>query len=65
MKCIDRNHKGSLAKKEKIHFEDSIKDFYNPKDHIVLKVLDYTVENKEYHVSFGGDDFVKKNRNCN
>jgi hypothetical protein len=49
-----------LAKKEQIHFENSIKDFYNPKDRVVLKALDFTVENKEYHVSFGEDDYVKK-----
>ncbi|GBB95914.1 hypothetical protein RclHR1_26410002 [Rhizophagus clarus] len=49
-----------LAKKEQIHFEDSIKDFYNPKDRVVLKALNFTVENKEYHVSFGKDDDVKK-----
>ena len=41
-----------LAKKEQIHFENSIKDFYNPKDRVVLKALDFTVENKEYHVLF-------------
>ncbi|GBB95915.1 hypothetical protein RclHR1_26410003 [Rhizophagus clarus] len=49
-----------LAKKEQIHFEDSIKDFYNPKDCVVLKALNFTIENKEYHVSFGKDDDVKK-----
>jgi hypothetical protein len=53
-----------LAKKEQIHFEDSIKNFYNPKDRVVLKALNFTVENKEYHVSFGKDDEVKKNKNC-
>ncbi|GBB94657.1 hypothetical protein RclHR1_00240005 [Rhizophagus clarus] len=52
-----------LAKKEQIHFEDSIKDFYNPKDRVVLKVLNFTVENKEYHILFGKDDDVKKNKN--
>jgi hypothetical protein len=49
-----------LAKREQIHFENSIKDFYNPKDHVVLKALDFTVENKEYHVIFDDDDYVKK-----
>jgi hypothetical protein len=49
-----------LAKKEQIHFQDSIKDFYNPKDRVVLKALNFTVENKEYHMSFGKDDDVKK-----
>ncbi|GES78988.1 hypothetical protein GLOIN_2v1809230 [Rhizophagus clarus] len=38
-----------LAKKEQVHFEDSIKDFYNPKDRVVLKALNFTVKNKEYH----------------
>lgn len=49
-----------LAKKEQIHFENSIKDFYNPKDRVVLRALDFTVENKEYHISFGEDDYIKK-----
>ncbi|PKY56989.1 hypothetical protein RhiirA4_477690 [Rhizophagus irregularis] len=55
LKCIDRNRKG-LAKKEQIHFENSIKDFYNPKNRIVLRTLDFTIENKEYHVTFEDDD---------
>ena len=50
----------SLAKKEQTYFKNSIKDFYNPKDRVVLKALDFTVENKEYHISFGEDDYVKK-----
>jgi len=49
-----------LAKKEQIYFENSTKDFYNPKDRVVLKALDFTVENKEYHISFGEDDCVKR-----
>jgi len=49
-----------LAKKEQIYFENSTKDFYNPKDRVVLKALNFTVENKEYHVSFGKDDDAKK-----
>ena len=48
-----------LARKEKIHFENSIKDFYNPKDRVVLKALDFTIENKEYHILFE-KDYVKK-----
>ncbi|RIA80693.1 hypothetical protein C1645_838251 [Glomus cerebriforme] len=54
-----RRAKG-LAKKEQIHFEDSIRNFYNPKDRVILKAIDFTVENKEYNVSFGEDDNVKK-----
>ncbi|GBC38066.2 hypothetical protein GLOIN_2v1488672 [Rhizophagus irregularis DAOM 181602=DAOM 197198] len=49
-----------LAKKEQIHFENSIKNFYNPKDRVVLRTLDFTIENKEYHVTFEDDDSVKK-----
>jgi hypothetical protein len=51
-----------LAKKEQTHFENSIKDFYNPKDRVVLRALDFTVENKEYHVTFedDNDNSVKK-----
>ncbi|UZO09718.1 uncharacterized protein OCT59_029933 [Rhizophagus irregularis] len=59
LKCIDRYRKG-LAKKEQIHFENSIKNFYNPKDRVVLRTLDFTIENKEYHVTFEDDDSVKK-----
>ena len=40
-----------LAKREQIHFEKSIKNFYNPEDRIVLKALDFTVQNKEYHAT--------------
>src|SRR5581483_7734359 len=49
-----------LAKREQMHFENSIKDFYNPKDRVVLKALDFTIENREYHVLFGEDDYVRK-----
>ncbi|PKC53555.1 hypothetical protein RhiirA1_479071 [Rhizophagus irregularis] len=49
-----------LAKKEQVHFENTIKDFYNPKDRVVLKAIDFTVENKEYHVTFGDENYVKK-----
>lgn len=49
-----------LAKREQIHFEKSIKDFYNPKDRVVLKALDFTVQNKDIHVSFGEEDNIKK-----
>ncbi|RGB32024.1 hypothetical protein C1646_763381 [Rhizophagus diaphanus] len=38
-----------LAKKKQMHFENTIKDFYIPKDHVILKAIDFTVENKEYH----------------
>jgi hypothetical protein len=50
-----------LAKKEQIHFEDSIKDFYNSKDRVVLKALNFTVENKEYHLE--KMMMLKKNKN--
>ncbi|UZO28068.1 uncharacterized protein OCT59_021611 [Rhizophagus irregularis] len=33
-----------LAKKEQIHFENSIKNFYNPKDRVVLTTLDFTIK---------------------
>src|SRR5207247_140998 len=49
-----------LAKKEQICFENSIKDFYNSKDRVVLKALDFNVEDKEFHISFGDDDGIKK-----
>ena len=49
-----------LAKRKQMYFENSIKDFYNPKDRVVLKALDFTIENREYHVLFGEDDYVRK-----
>ncbi|UZO08013.1 uncharacterized protein OCT59_028281 [Rhizophagus irregularis] len=49
-----------LAKKEQIHFENLIKDFYNPKDRVVLRTLNFTIENKEYNITFEDDDSVKK-----
>ncbi|GBC43485.2 hypothetical protein GLOIN_2v1809230 [Rhizophagus irregularis DAOM 181602=DAOM 197198] len=45
-----------LAKKEQIHFENLIKDFYNPKDRVVLRTLNFTIENKEYNITFEDDD---------
>jgi len=49
-----------LAKREQTQFENSIKDFYNPKDRVVLKALDFTVQNKEYHISFEEENNIKK-----
>jgi len=49
-----------LAKREQIHFEKSIKNFYNPEDRIVLKALDFTVQNKEYHATFGEENNTMK-----
>ena len=59
-KTTQIKHAKGLAKREQIYFENLIKDFYNPKDHIVLKALDFTIENREYHVLFGEDDYVRK-----
>ncbi|POG57688.1 hypothetical protein GLOIN_2v1791450 [Rhizophagus irregularis DAOM 181602=DAOM 197198] len=59
-KTIQIKRAKGLAKKEQIHFENSIKNFYNPKDRVVLRTLDFTIENKEYHVTFEDDDSVKK-----
>ncbi|PKY54604.1 hypothetical protein RhiirA4_473497 [Rhizophagus irregularis] len=59
-KTTQIKHVKGLAKKEQVHFENTIKDFYNPKDHVVLKALDFTVENKEYHVTFDNENYVKK-----
>ena len=49
-----------LTKSEQIYFEKSIKNFYNSKDRVVLKSLDFTVQNKEYHVSYGEENNIKK-----
>ncbi|PKY58302.1 hypothetical protein RhiirA4_480104 [Rhizophagus irregularis] len=54
-KTTQIKHAKGLAKKEQIYFENSIKNFYNPKDHVVLKTLDFIIENKEYHVIFKDD----------
>jgi len=51
-----------LAKKEQMHFEKSVKEFYNPKDRVVLKALDFTIQNKEYHATFGEDNMMKKQK---
>ncbi|CAB4405999.1 unnamed protein product [Rhizophagus irregularis] len=55
-KTTQIKHAKGLAKKEQIYFENSIKNFYNPKDHVVLKTLDFIIENKEYHVIFKDDN---------
>src|SRR5581483_52053 len=49
-----------LAKNIQVNFENSTKDFYNPKDRVVLKALEFTVENKEFYSSFGKEDLNKK-----
>jgi hypothetical protein len=54
-----RRAKG-LAKRIQIHFENSTKDFYNPKDRVVLKALEFTVQNKEYYSSFGKENSNEK-----
>ena len=54
-----------LVKREQIHFEKSIKNFYNPEDCIVLKALNFTVQNKEFHVTFGEENNTMKNKNYN
>ena len=54
-----RRAKG-LAKRIQIHFENSTKDFYNPKDRVVLKALEFTVQNKEYYSSFGEENLNEK-----
>src|SRR2546430_1855019 len=54
-----RRAKG-LAKRIQIHFENSTKDFYNPKDRVVLKALEFTVQNKEYYSSFGEENLSEK-----
>ena len=54
-----------LAKRVQVHFENSTKDYYNPKDHVVLKSLEFTVQNKEYYSSFEEKNPNKKTKNCN
>jgi hypothetical protein len=64
-KSAQIKHAKGLAKREQTHFENSVKDFYNSKDRVVLKALDFTVQNKEYYVSFGEEDNIKKKKNYN
>src|SRR5213078_697671 len=45
-----------LSERVQVHFENSTKDFYNPKDRVVLKFLEFTVQNKEYYSSFGEEN---------
>ena len=45
-----------LSERVQVHFENSTKDFYNPKDRVVLKSLEFTVQNKEYYSSFGEEN---------
>ena len=45
---------------EEKNIENTIKDFYNPKDRVILKAIDFTVKNKEYHVTFSDENYVKK-----
>src|SRR4051812_30471725 len=49
-----------LAERVQVHFKNSTKDFYNSKDHVVLKSLEFTVQNKEYYSSFGEENPNKK-----
>ena len=49
-----------LAKSVQKNFENSTKNFYNPKDRVVLKALEFTVDNKEIYSSFGEEDPNKK-----
>ena len=49
-----------LAKSVQVNFENSTKNFYNPKDRVVLKALEFTVDNKEFYSSFGEEDSNKK-----
>ncbi|PKK72179.1 hypothetical protein RhiirC2_777513 [Rhizophagus irregularis] len=52
-KTTQIRHAKGLAKCAQINFENSIQNYYNPKDHIVLKTLEFTVQNKDYYTTFG------------
>ena len=59
-KSAQIKHAKGLAKSVQKNFENSTKNFYNPKDHVVLKALEFTVDNKEIYSSFGEEDPNKK-----
>ncbi|EXX53351.1 uncharacterized protein OCT59_003777 [Rhizophagus irregularis] len=52
-KTTQIRHAKGLAKCAQINFENSIQNYYNPKDHVVLKTLEFTVQNKDYYTTFG------------
>ena len=53
-------HAKGFAKSIQRNFENSTKNFYNPKDYVVLKALEFTVDNKKIYSSFGEEDSNKK-----
>ncbi|RGB31206.1 hypothetical protein C1646_764319 [Rhizophagus diaphanus] len=60
LKCVNRNHKGR-PRELKLHKESSkTTQIKRAKDRVVLKAIDFTVKNKEYHVTFGDENYVKK-----
>ncbi|PKY61698.1 hypothetical protein RhiirA4_523271, partial [Rhizophagus irregularis] len=52
-KTTQIRHAKGLAKCAQINFENSIQNYYNPKDRVVLKTLEFTVQNKDYYTTFG------------
>ncbi|GBC35838.1 hypothetical protein GLOIN_2v1761734 [Rhizophagus irregularis DAOM 181602=DAOM 197198] len=52
-KTTQIRHTKGLAKCAQINFENSIQNYYNFKDRVVLKTLEFTVQNKDYYTTFG------------
>ena len=52
-KTTQIRHAKGLAKCVQKNFENSVQNYYNPKDRVVLKALEYTVQNKDYSSLFG------------
>ncbi|RIA81525.1 hypothetical protein C1645_836844 [Glomus cerebriforme] len=52
-KIMQIRHAKGLAKYIQVNFENSIQNYYNSKDHIILKPLEFTVQNKDYYTLFG------------
>ncbi|PKY30545.1 hypothetical protein RhiirB3_392656 [Rhizophagus irregularis] len=61
-KTTQIRHAKGLAKCVQINFKNSIQDYYNPKDRVVLKTLEFTVQNKDYYITFGEKNPNKQNQ---
>ncbi|RIB01167.1 hypothetical protein C2G38_2051098, partial [Gigaspora rosea] len=52
----------TVAKKIKKDFNQIAKENYHPNDQVTLKELSYTVANTPFHVEFGSQNIIKKNK---
>ncbi|CAG8571607.1 2558_t:CDS:2, partial [Dentiscutata heterogama] len=52
----------TVAKKIKKDFNQIAKENYHPNDQVTLKELSYTVANTPFHVEFGSQNIIEKNK---